>query len=129
MRRFIDSLATGIDYVCCYNLIEYINYFICVFEVKSDEISNKLYKFLTFPLFLSIFSTKNMNYMRLTGEIPCKKRQEIVEKFNRRSNSSTDVKDEINILFITSKVGSLGLNLIGADRVLIFDPVSNDNLT
>lgn len=53
-------------------------------------------------------------YMRMDGGTPIGARQSMVTKFN--SDSS------IFVFLLTTRVGGLGLNLIGADRVLIYDP-------
>ena len=53
-------------------------------------------------------------FCRLDGAIAVKQRMAIVEKFN------SDPK--VFLFILSTRVGGLGLNLIGADRVLIFDP-------
>uniref|UniRef100_A0A0K0EEA7 DNA repair and recombination protein RAD54-like n=1 Tax=Strongyloides stercoralis TaxID=6248 RepID=A0A0K0EEA7_STRER len=54
------------------------------------------------------------NYLRMDGETPIKQRQVLVEKFN------TD--DNIFLFLLTTKVGGLGVNLTGANRLIIYDP-------
>uniref|UniRef100_A0A914LR06 DNA repair and recombination protein RAD54-like n=2 Tax=Meloidogyne TaxID=189290 RepID=A0A914LR06_MELIC len=59
-------------------------------------------------------SRENYKYLRMDGTTPIGKRQNLVNQFN------TD-KDIFTFL-LTTKVGGLGINLTGANRVLIYDP-------
>lgn len=53
-------------------------------------------------------------YLRMDGSTPISRRQTLVDTFN------TDLK--YNVFLLTTKVGGLGVNLTGADRVVIYDP-------
>ena len=53
-------------------------------------------------------------YLRLDGNTPIQDRQSLVDRFN----DSPDV----DVFLLTTKVGGLGINLTGANRVIIFDP-------
>ncbi|KAF2191423.1 DNA repair and recombination protein RAD26 [Zopfia rhizophila CBS 207.26] len=60
---------------------------------------------------------KNMpgfNYRRMDGETPIKDRQDMVDEFNNGP--------ELHVFLLTTKVGGLGVNLTGANRVIIYDP-------
>jgi DNA excision repair protein ERCC-6 len=54
------------------------------------------------------------SYYRMDGNTPIKDRAGLVDRFNQ--------DDSIFVFLLTTKVGGLGINLIGADRVVIFDP-------
>jgi DNA excision repair protein ERCC-6 len=54
------------------------------------------------------------NYRRMDGETPIHRRQSLVDEFNN--------SPDIHVFLLTTKVGGLGVNLTGADRVLIYDP-------
>ncbi|KAK2989472.1 hypothetical protein RJ640_019571 [Escallonia rubra] len=54
------------------------------------------------------------NYRRMDGLTPVKQRMPMIDEFN---NSS-----DVFIFILTTKVGGLGTNLTGANRVIIFDP-------
>lgn len=54
------------------------------------------------------------HYLRMDGSTNIGKRQQLVDSFN--NNTYFDV------FLLTTKVGGLGVNLTGADRVIIFDP-------
>ncbi|XP_060073499.1 DNA excision repair protein ERCC-6-like 2 [Ylistrum balloti] len=58
--------------------------------------------------------TTGYEYRRLDGSTSAKKRMDLVREFNRDSS--------IFIFLISTKAGGLGLNLTGANRVIIFDP-------
>ncbi|KAF3064471.1 DNA repair protein rhp26 [Daldinia childiae] len=55
-----------------------------------------------------------INYLRMDGGTAIKDRQSLVDQFNNTP--------EIDLFLLTTKVGGLGVNLTGANRVIIFDP-------
>jgi DNA excision repair protein ERCC-6 len=55
-----------------------------------------------------------VNYRRMDGETPIKNRQDMVDEFNNNPN--------LHVFLLTTKVGGLGVNLTGANRVIIYDP-------
>lgn len=56
----------------------------------------------------------NIKYLRMDGKTPVKQRQSLVDQFNADPG--------IDVFLLTTKVGGLGVNLTGANRVIIFDP-------
>lgn len=54
------------------------------------------------------------NYRRMDGLTPIKQRMSLIDEFNN--------SNEVFIFILTTKVGGLGTNLTGANRVIIFDP-------
>ncbi|XWS76234.1 hypothetical protein CRYUN_Cryun01aG0158000 [Craigia yunnanensis] len=58
--------------------------------------------------------TSDYDYRRMDGHTPVKQRMALIDEFNN--------SDDIFIFILTTKVGGLGTNLTGADRVIIFDP-------
>lgn len=54
------------------------------------------------------------NYLRMDGATNIKDRQNLVDRFNNDPN--------LHVFLLTTKVGGLGVNLTGANRVIIFDP-------
>lgn len=54
------------------------------------------------------------SYLRLDGSTAIGNRQNLVTRYNEDPT--------IFCLLLTTRVGGLGLNLTGADRVLIYDP-------
>ncbi|SMR47432.1 unnamed protein product [Zymoseptoria tritici ST99CH_3D1] len=57
---------------------------------------------------------KGFNYRRMDGNTSIKDRQDLVDEFNKDQN--------LHVFLLTTKVGGLGVNLTGADRVIIYDP-------
>ena len=53
-------------------------------------------------------------YVRMDGNMAVGSRTRLIDEFNRDAS--------IFIFLLTTKVGGLGVNLTGADRVVIFDP-------
>ncbi|KAI8334007.1 SNF2 family N-terminal domain-containing protein [Chlamydoabsidia padenii] len=53
-------------------------------------------------------------YLRMDGTTPVQNRMTMVHEFNTTPT--------IYVFLLTTKVGGLGLNLTGADRVILFDP-------
>lgn len=54
------------------------------------------------------------NYRRMDGNTSIKDRQDLVDEFNNDPN--------LHVFLLTTKVGGLGVNLTGANRVIIYDP-------
>lgn len=54
------------------------------------------------------------HYLRMDGSTPIIRRQQLVDTFN--------TNHYYHVFLLTTKVGGLGVNLTGADRVIIFDP-------
>lgn len=69
----------------------------------------------TLDLFEQLSALRNYAYVRLDGSMSIKKRAKVVEKFNDPSSPEF-------IFMLSSKAGGCGLNLIGANRLVMFDP-------
>ncbi|KAG8370817.1 hypothetical protein BUALT_Bualt13G0022900 [Buddleja alternifolia] len=54
------------------------------------------------------------NYRRMDGLTPVRQRMALIDEFNNLN--------DVFIFILTTKVGGLGTNLTGANRVIIFDP-------
>ncbi|KRZ12360.1 DNA excision repair protein ERCC-6 [Trichinella zimbabwensis] len=57
---------------------------------------------------------RNYTYLRMDGTTAVGSRQSIVTTFNENA--------DIFVLLLTTRVGGLGLDLTGADRVILYDP-------
>ncbi|XP_033218058.1 DNA excision repair protein ERCC-6-like [Belonocnema kinseyi] len=62
----------------------------------------------------ALLQSEEYTYLRLDGTTPMAQRQLTIRKFN------TDTS--FFIFLLTTRVGGLGVNLTGADRVVIYDP-------
>ncbi|KAG1370187.1 DNA excision repair protein CSB [Cocos nucifera] len=62
----------------------------------------------------NFLAASGYSYRRMDGLTPIKQRMALIDEFN---NSS-----DVFVFILTTKVGGLGTNLTGADRVIIYDP-------
>ncbi|KAK2168719.1 hypothetical protein NP493_1222g00037 [Ridgeia piscesae] len=69
----------------------------------------------TLDLFQRLCLLRRYLFVRLDGSMSIKKRAKIVEQFNNPSSPEF-------IFMLSSKAGGCGLNLIGANRLVMFDP-------
>lgn len=69
----------------------------------------------TLDLFEDLCRLRGYNFVRLDGTMTIKKRHKIVTAFN-------DPQSDVYIFMLSSKAGGCGLNLIGANRLVMFDP-------
>ena len=69
----------------------------------------------TLDIIAALCTTKRVSFFQLDGSTPIKKRQELVDRFN------VPMAQEI-VFLLSSKAGGVGLNLIGANRLILFDP-------
>jgi len=80
-------------------------------EVKSASIS----------IVLGYYDVKRRSrrygYFRLDGTMTITKRQKLVDQFN-------DPEGKEFVFLLSSKAGGCGINLIGANRLILFDPGS-----
>ncbi len=69
----------------------------------------------TLDVFERLCRSRAYGCLRLDGTMNVNKRQKLVDKFN-------DVEGEEFVFLLSSKAGGCGLNLIGANRLVLFDP-------
>ncbi|KAJ4825812.1 Protein CHROMATIN REMODELING 25 [Turnera subulata] len=69
----------------------------------------------TLDLFAQLCRERRYPHIRLDGTTSISKRQKLVNRFNDMS------KDEF-VFLLSSKAGGCGLNLIGGNRLVLFDP-------
>ena len=89
-------------------------------EIIQDAIEGG-HKILLFSGYSSMFpyiekELKNLNikYLKLTGKTKVSDRMDLVNEFNNN--------DDVKVFLISLKAGGTGLNLIGADMVIHYDP-------
>lgn len=69
----------------------------------------------TLDLFAQLCRHRAYGHLRLDGTMNVSKRQKLVDKFNDPDGSEF-------VFLLSSKAGGCGLNLIGANRLVLFDP-------
>ena len=69
----------------------------------------------TLNLMEKLLTSEGIKYLRLDGSTPASKRQDLVETFNRSPATS------ITAFLLSAKAGGMGINLIGASRLVLFD--------
>ena len=68
----------------------------------------------TLRILESLLTTLGYPYVRLDGSTPSKKRQDLVDDFNRPTSPYF-------AFLLSAKAGGVGINLIGASRLVLFD--------
>lgn len=56
---------------------------------------------------------KNVNYFRLDGSTSALEREKLINEFNANK--------KIHLFLVSTRAGSLGINLVGANRAIVFD--------
>lgn len=69
----------------------------------------------TLDMLQSLLASLDYTFLRLDGSTPAAKRQDLVDRFNRSPPSNSFV------FLLSAKAGGVGLNLIGASRLVLFD--------
>lgn len=68
----------------------------------------------SFPVVLTVLPVR-YGFFRLDGTMTINKRQKLVDQFNNPEGKEF-------IFLLSSKAGGCGINLIGANRLILFDP-------
>ncbi|KAG5518106.1 hypothetical protein PMAC_003292 [Pneumocystis sp. 'macacae'] len=69
----------------------------------------------TLNLLEKLCQSRRYGALRLDGSMSANKRQKLIDKFN-------DPEGDEFVFLLSSKAGGCGLNLIGANRLILFDP-------
>lgn len=69
----------------------------------------------TMDILARLITSLDYKYLRLDGSTPTSKRQDLVNQFNKSPRSNSFV------FLLSAKAGGVGLNLIGASRLVLFD--------
>lgn len=122
----ILALLMRLRQICCHPSLFINNYeggsgkLSQCMEIIKDAVQGN-HKILLFSGYTSMFDIiepelkkEGIKYFKLTGQTKVSERIELVDEFNEN--------DEIKVFLISLKAGGTGLNLIGADMVIHYDP-------
>lgn len=70
---------------------------------------------MTLDMIERLLTSLSYTYLRLDGSVAASKRQALVEKFNKTDKTTSFA------FLLSAKSGGVGLNLIGASRIVLFD--------
>lgn len=93
--------------------------FFDIISQQSAKIGDKIVVVSNFSKTLDVIQGlcehRSYPYLRLDGSTSVKKRLDLVKEFNKPQSPSS-------IFLLSCKAGGCGLNLIGANRLILFDP-------
>ncbi|KAG5941505.1 hypothetical protein E4U59_001680 [Claviceps monticola] len=79
---------------------------------EGDKVLVFTHSLLTLKYLNDLFLSQKREFEKLDGEYPIKKRQDLIKTFN---------SGQAEVALISTKAGGVGLNIHGANRVVIFD--------
>lgn len=89
---------------------------LCTVRMNGDDRVVLVSNFTqTLDLFVDLCKRRGWGYVRLDGTTSVKKRQKLCDELDDRTNN-------IFCFLLSSKAGGCGLNLVGANRLVLFDP-------
>ena len=122
----ILALLTRLRQICCHPSLFIDNYkggsskLTQCMEIVREAVGSG-HKILLFSGYTSMFPVleenlqkENIRYYKLTGQTKVEDRVQLVDDFNNN--------EDIKVFLISLKAGGTGLNLIGADMVIHYDP-------
>ena len=97
-------------------------------EMRRSDETNKVVVVSNFTSALSlieelVLKPNDLTYIRLDGNIQAQKRQLLVDTFNRTSASRSFC------FLLSAKAGGCGLNLVGANKLVLFEPDWNPSVS
>ena len=125
-KMYIFSMLTRLRQICCHPQLYVDSYQgeSAKLNLTKGIINNAIvnnHRILIFSQFTSMLdlldatlTESNIPHFKLTGSTPSEERFRLVDEFN----ANTDIK----VFLISLKAGGTGLNLVGADTVIHYDP-------
>ena len=125
-KMYIFSMLTRLRQICCHPGLYVPTYqgdsskLNLVNDIIFDSIGSN-HRMLIFSQFTSMLeildnmlTEKGIMHFKLTGNTPSEERFRLVDEFNKNEN--------VKVFLISLKAGGTGLNLVGADTVIHYDP-------
>lgn len=134
-RIEVLSAITELRQICCHPALCLENYegSSGKLELLMDilpgalEAGHRVLLFSQFTTMLNIIKERlneaGIGWLYLDGQTPAEERMELVKRFNSGMEKAPDASEAVPDVFLISlKAGGSGLNLIGADTVIHYDP-------
>lgn len=125
-KIYIFSMLTRLRQICCHPKLFMDNYegesakLNLTMDILQESIAGN-HRILIFSQFTSMLDlldkeldANQIRHFLLTGTTPSEERFQLVDEFNNN--------EEIKVFLISLKAGGTGLNLVGADTVIHYDP-------
>ena len=125
-KMYIFSMLTRLRQICCHPKLYVDNYLadsskLNLLQDIIDESIQANHRILVFSQFTSMLDIMDetlnemgIKHFKLTGNTPSEERFRLVDEFNNNN--------EVKVFLISLKAGGTGLNLVGADTVIHYDP-------
>lgn len=111
-QKVFEVLTTPIDALCLSNKMQVLMSILEFAEAAQDKVLVFSHRISTLDYIGEQLGKINKEYARIDGKMLPEKRQPITKEFN---------EGKTNICLISTRAGGTGLNLFGANRVVIID--------
>lgn len=111
-EKVFETLTTPVDALCLSNKMQVLLSILRFAEAARDKVLVFSHRIPTLDFIGEQLAEANKAYARIDGKMLPEKRQPITKEFN---------EGKTNICLISTRAGGTGLNLFGANRVVIMD--------
>ena len=111
-EKVFEALTTPIDTLCLSNKMQVLMSILDFAEAAGDKVLVFSHRIPTLDFIGEQLAKAKKEYARIDGKMLPEKRQPITKEFN---------EGKTNICLISTRAGGTGLNLFGANRVVIID--------
>ncbi|KAL8691116.1 MAG: hypothetical protein Q9218_003590 [Villophora microphyllina] len=108
-----DGLTVPLDSITLAYKMTLLLQIVELCKAVGDKILIFSHSLSTLNYIEGVLQTKSKRYKRMDGKVATQKRQAMTKEFNR--------EDSIDVFLISTRAGGTGLNLFGANRVIIVD--------
>ena len=111
-EKVFEILGMPVDALCLSNKMQVLMSILQFAETAEDKVLVFSHRISTLDFIGEQLVKADKSYARIDGKMPPEKRQPITKEFN---------EGKTNICLISTRAGGTGLNLFGANRVVIMD--------
>jgi len=101
------------DHIALSGKMKALDYCLKTYQQQGDRVLVFSYSTRTLDMIQHYIRGKGWSFLRLDGSTPTKKRQPLIDQFQRDPS--------IFVFLISTRAGGIGLNLTAANRVIVFD--------